>query len=296
MILIGAILFGLVLFFSAGDGAYIPEPGDVILFEEGPALEPEPVDEPDPVPVEPAEDPAPEPEGTPDSSSAFTYYASGDLKSGTGTGVNDTEVYAPNILFPIKEAEVFLNSQYYNHGGFGYSGEDVDGGRCAPSNYAYPWRDNFCETRWRDSNTRNCEKDKVHSGVDIRVGSAALCQIADPKPIGSHKDIEIIAPEDGYISYIDTGGFYFKLNTGSRIYTFLHVNMSELTFEELDDVVKGQKLTYASNSFPDKTTIHLHLNLRANIDGEGMIFVSPYMSMVRAYEARNGEVGTLVSD
>ena len=74
MILIGAILFGLVLFFSANDGAYIPEPGpepgaepgDVIVFEEGP----EPVDEPDPVPVEPAEDPATEPEGTPDSSSA----------------------------------------------------------------------------------------------------------------------------------------------------------------------------------------------------------------------------------
>jgi hypothetical protein len=279
MILIGAILFGLVLFFAADDGAYIPEPGEVIVFEEDP--EPDPAPEP-----EPADEPVPDPPAP----SGFSYYDVGNLLDGSGSGIGDGEIYAPGIVFPIDNAEAFLNSQYFNPGGAG----GPAGGQCDSANYSYPWRDTFCETRWSDRNTRNCPKDQVHRGVDIRAGDPDLCSTLRSVPSADHKSVIIVAPEDGYISYI--GNYSFNLRAGGRLYTFIHVNMSELMFEELDDVSAGQSLAYLSNYYTAPTTLHLHLNLQANLNEEGFVHVSPYMSLVRSYEAKLGEEGIVVSD
>lgn len=272
MTLIAAVLFALALMFGAGDMGSGPAPDDgpVVM-----APEPEPIPEPEPEPV---------------ASSGFSYYASGDLKSGSGTGVPDTEVYAPGITFPVENRPAFLNSQYFNPGGGGGGG----GIECTEANYVYPWRDTFCETRWSDRPTRNCPSLQVHRGVDIRAGDASECGDIRPMPSDQHKFVEIVAPEDGYVSHI--GSYSLNIRSGPRLYTLIHVNMSDLKVSELENVSKGQLIGYMSNYYTVQTTLHLHLNLQANIDGEGFVHVSPYMSLVRAYEAKLGETGDVVSD
>jgi hypothetical protein len=70
-------------------------------------------------------------------SPTFAYYAPGRLVPGTGYrrngGRGDDTVYA-DIRFPLAAAPAFANTQYFAH-------------RVAGGVRAYPWRDNFCESR-----------------------------------------------------------------------------------------------------------------------------------------------------
>jgi hypothetical protein len=61
-------------------------------------------------------------------------------------------------------------------------------------------------------------------------------------------------------------------------------------------VTKGQTLGFMSNDFgvdsagkPVATTLHLHFEVKQNIDGIGWTWVSPYMSLVTAYKAQHPE-------
>jgi murein DD-endopeptidase MepM/ murein hydrolase activator NlpD len=61
-------------------------------------------------------------------------------------------------------------------------------------------------------------------------------------------------------------------------------------------VKAGEFLGYLGNCMlgAPATTHHLHLGLM-HVDGAQKRFVSPYMTLVRAYERRSG-VGTMVAD
>ncbi|TNE39296.1 MAG: hypothetical protein EP347_04960 [Alphaproteobacteria bacterium] len=264
MVLIALVIFILLVFVGGPSGDDVPAP------EEPPLV------------VEPDPDPAP--------SVGFSYYDGGDLIPGTGTGVHDTEIYAPGIVFPISNREAYLNSQYFNPGGAGGGG----GTQCTAANFTYPWRDNFCETRWSDRATYNCPEIQVHRGVDIRAGTLDDCTTMAGQTSAQHTQIEIVAPEDGYISYV--GNYSFNLRAGPRLYQFLHVNMTALPVSEFEEVEAGQVIGYLSNYYTAPTTLHLHLNLQANINEEGFQHVSPYLSMVKAYEAKIGETGMVVHD
>jgi murein DD-endopeptidase MepM/ murein hydrolase activator NlpD len=69
---------------------------------------------------------------------------------------------------------------------------------------------------------------------------------------------------------------------GTR-YDYLH--MSDVQVSVGEHVVRGQRVGKVSNQFDGTgTTVHLHFNIRQNVDGVGMVFVPPYVSLVRAYE------------
>jgi len=108
------------------------------------------------------------------------------------------------------------------------------------------------------------------------------------------KGAEIVAVEDGVIQYI--GSYTVDLRSSGRIYRYLHMNMKQLKVKLGDSVTKGQTLGFMSNDFgvdaagkPIATTLHLHFEVKQNIDGIGWTWVSPYMSLVTAYKAQHPE-------
>jgi murein DD-endopeptidase MepM/ murein hydrolase activator NlpD len=221
----------------------------------------------------------------------FEYYAPGDLIPGTGFGRGDDTVYAPNMLFPIKSAPTFPQSMVYRLGGA------VGGDQCDPANYQTAWRDNFCEQRSRNRNTPLCPTNQVHQGQDIRVGSAADCnalRAQSPRDRGLH---EVIAVEDGVIQHIGTYSVKLKGSETGIIYSYLHLNMRRLQVSALDTVEAGDTLGFVSNDFGGTpTTFHLHFEMKAPIEGEGIVHVPPYMSLVAAYERREQGIGKEIED
>jgi hypothetical protein len=250
-------------------------------------VEPEPVPLPDPVepdPVEPEPQPEPvEPEPVvplpvDPEEAAFIYYPAGNLEPGSGEGIADRTIYAPNLTYPVQGMESFINSQVYRPGG-----SAIGGDQCDESNYAYPWRDNFCETRSSDRKTLNCPRDRVHQGQDIRGGDKALCLQLRSLPPSQRTLIPVVAAEDGMISYI--GRFTVNLRAGEKIYRYMHLNMRALQVEYGQEVKAGDKIGYLSNDFGGApTTFHLHFEMKQNIDGLGWTWVNPYQSLVEAYE------------
>jgi murein DD-endopeptidase MepM/ murein hydrolase activator NlpD len=197
----------------------------------------------------------------------FRYEPVGKLVTGSGSGMTDPTVFAPDMRFPYEAAPVYANSQVWRPGGQKGGG----GGQCHRSNYGYPWQDNFCESR--GYTTPSCPSGKGHQGQDIR---PATCE----------KDkYWAVAVEDGIV---DDVGIYTVSLLGSRTgnrYRYLHMNMNRLAVREGDRVTTGQRLGLVSNFFGrTSTTIHLHFEVHQNVRGRGFQPVSPYMSLVRAYE------------
>lgn len=220
----------------------------------------------------------------------FAFHGPGDLLPATGEGVEDWEEYVADMTFPVDSHETFLNSQVHSPGGGGYGG----GSQCDAANYSYPWHDTFCELRSGTNRaTRNCPSTEVHQGVDIRAGTAAICSAQAGETNSAHSTIEVVAAEDGYISYI--GSYTVNVNAGGRIYRYMHLNMDALDVALFDDVVAGQRLGFLSNHFGGTpTTLHLHFEIKENLDDAGFTYVSPYMSLVRAYERKHSSIGSLV--
>src|SRR5262245_6299639 len=124
----------------------------------------------------------------------FTYRPPGELIANSGYrrsgGQADRTVYV-QIRFPIEQAPAFANSQSfmnwgdcYLKGRFPRPHDKGDTYRCrlndkklvfdesARENYAYPWQDNFCETR--DFQAGQCPGGFGHQGQDIRPASCTL--------------------------------------------------------------------------------------------------------------------------
>jgi MYXO-CTERM domain-containing protein len=194
----------------------------------------------------------------------FSYRPAGELVSGSGEGREDDEVYAPGIRFPIESAPAYANSQVWGRGGSNGGG----GSQCDAVNFSYPWRDNYCEARSWDMPL--CPSGTGHQGQDIR---AATCQSS------THW---AVAADDGVITSIGSYSVYLTAPDGTR-YDYLH--MSDVQVAVGDEVERGDRLGKVSNRFGDSsTTVHLHFNVRKNVEGVGMVFVPPYTSLVRAYE------------
>jgi len=203
---------------------------------------------------------------------AQTYEAPGDLIPGSGTGLFDETNYLSGMRFPIEEAPAYLNSQVYNPGGSQGGG----GGQCAASNYDYPWRDNYCETRsWT---MPLCPSGTGHQGVDIRPQSCVD---------NTHW---AVAAENGTISHIGTYSVYLQGVSGIR-HRYLHMNVASIQVWVGQTVTKGQRLGRVSNAFGGTpTTIHLHFDMRRNVNPYGQVYIPPYYTLIQAYEDLLGNI------
>ena len=235
----------------------------------GPAPAPAPeTPEPDaPAPPQPEPEPEPEPEPV-----TWPHEPAGALHPGSGAGATDTTLWAPGMRFPMEAAPAFANSQVYGYGGYAAPGP---GGQCDPRNYAYPWRDNFCETRsW--TNTM-CPAGQGHQGQDIR-------------PATCVKKVHwVVAAESGVVTSIGSYSVFIAGDSG-RIYRYLHMDPAGVNalIDEGQRVSRGQRLGQVSDAFGgNATTIHLHFKIKAPVASGGssaVIFVPTYSSLVDSYQ------------
>jgi murein DD-endopeptidase MepM/ murein hydrolase activator NlpD len=200
----------------------------------------------------------------------FTYNDPGDLVAGSGTGLDDRTVYAPGMRYPIESAPSYANSQVWGRGGSNGPG----GSQCDAQNFSYPWSDNYCESRSWDMPL--CPSGMGHQGQDIRAASCVK---------NTHW---VVAVEAGMVTSIGSYSLYITAPDGTR---FDYLHMGQLQVAVGAQVAKGQRIGMVSNEFGgSSTTVHLHFNIRKNVEGVGMVFVPPYMSLVRSYEALLGVV------
>lgn len=194
----------------------------------------------------------------------FSFNPPGMLVAGSGEGRFDEHVYAPGMRFPLEEGPAYLNSQVWGHGG----SQGPGGSQCDPANRSYPWWDNYCETRAWDMPL--CPAGQGHQGQDIR---AATCD----------NDAHwVVAAADGEITSIGSYTVYLTTEDGTR-FDYLHMSSVQVAVGE--QVQRGQRLGKVSNAFGGTpTTIHLHMNIRQNVAGVGIVFVPPYMSLVASYQ------------
>ncbi|MEO1554395.1 MAG: M23 family metallopeptidase [Pseudomonadota bacterium] len=266
----------------------VTDPGEIIT--DTPIDAEEPVDGPGPIDDGLDEEPAPVDPPAP-LPVKFEYFASGDLIPGTGTGRIDQTVYAPDMVFPIKSAPTWPQSMVYRLGGA------VGGDQCDPANYDIPWRDNFCEKRSSTRNTPMCPTNKVHQGQDIRVGSATDCNALRAQAKVDRGLHEVVAVEDGIIQHIGTYSVQLKGTGTGNLYSYLHLNMRRLRVSAMDTISAGDTIGFVSNDFGSTpTTFHLHFEIKAPVEGEGIVHVPPYMSLVAAYERREEGIGEVVED
>ncbi|MEM9739742.1 MAG: M23 family metallopeptidase [Pseudomonadota bacterium] len=251
--------------------------------------EPTPISDPQPdAPPPTSTDPAPV---APPAAETFTfsYFAPGALVPGSGTGAPEQLVHAPAITFPIRTAPAYLQSMVWGFGG-GIGGGD----ECDSRNYTYPWRDNFCETRSSNRNSPFCPVGRIHQGQDIRVGTPSECEVLRGTPEDDRMLHEVVAVEDGVVYEIGT--YTVKLRAGGRIYRYMHLNMDALQVSAGDSVLQGDVLGYVSKDFGGTpTTFHLHFEIIQNTQEHGWVHVPPYLSLVEAYERREGGPGELIA-
>lgn len=236
-----------------------------------PSSPPPPPSEPPGEPP-PSSPPPPPPPGTLDpNGKTFTFLDAGNVASPAGGGTSDPTIYLPGMRFPVENAPAYANSQVYAKGGSGGGG----GSQCDASNYSYPWRDTFCETRsWA---VVLCPSSTGHQGQDIR---PPTCDG------GVHW---AVAAEDGQITAI--GSYSVTLVSKAepqRIYRYLHLKMSTLAVSVGDQLTRGQRIGRVNNDFGGSaTTYHLHFDVKTTVStGEGSLitYVPPYTSLVDAYK------------
>ncbi len=256
-------------------------------------------------------------------SSDFSYFSPGNLIPGTGrqpqlSGRADDTVYA-RLRFPMKEAPAFANSQSFNNWGdcdftgrsprrlgrkgMGYAckvnGRPLVFDESAGRNYAYPWRDNFCEHR--NFFVGQCPAGEGHQGQDIRPSDCALTnQGADRCQPYRH---EIVATHDGMILRArKQEAVYLFINTADthvRV-RYMHMNPKLL---DADGVLSGLTMKAGDrlglvanyNEYERGTTYHLHFDMQVPTK-IGWVFVNPYMTLVNAYEQLIGARGTELKD
>ena len=260
----------------------------------------------------------------------FKYYSPGNLLSGTSQqnkgGSASRVVYGDNLLFPIKDAPAYANSQVFMHGGDcggqkeqlpRQPGDLYDRYRCKQNptmvlfeyegyqdNYSYPWRDNLCEARDEDGGPPECPVvKKGHAGQDIRPnkcvpGNGASCQI----------DLfEVVAVIAGK-AWWKTGDYENDLRlmyddpNNKFYYMYLHMSPKSLKDAGMErgktvPVTAGRVIGKVGNydkAVPDQTTAHLHFEIRRGDNiGEPL---SPYLTLFRAYERLINAQGTEITD
>jgi murein DD-endopeptidase MepM/ murein hydrolase activator NlpD len=199
--------------------------------------------------------------------SAPSYRPAGDLEAGSGQGYTDDRVFLPRMRFPLDQAPAYANSQVHRPGG------QAGGDQCSAVNYAYPWRDDFCEARsW---SVPLCPSGKGHQGQDIR---PSTCQ---------KNTYWAVAADDGVVANIGSYSVSIQGNDGT-IYRYLHLQMSDLAVQENDNIRRGDRIGKVSNFFGGTpTTIHLHFDVKAAVSVNGRVrstYIPPYSSLIASYQ------------
>jgi murein DD-endopeptidase MepM/ murein hydrolase activator NlpD len=274
---------------STDNPAPTPDPVTDPAAPDTPADNPTtPVETPVPeTPVEPTPVTGPEPAPAP-VEPKFSFVSAGSLLPGSGQGRSDQIIFAPGMTFPIKSSPSYLQSMVFRPGG-GVAGGD----QCATVNFAYPWQDNFCETRTSNRNSPFCPAAKIHQGQDIRVGTPADCKTERKKAAADRELHEAVAVADGVISNV--GSYSLTLRGEGVQYKYMHLNMAKLKVKTGDFVKAGDLLGYVSNDFGGTPTVlHLHFEIVQNTAEHGWAHVPPYLSLVDAYERREKGPGLRV--
>jgi murein DD-endopeptidase MepM/ murein hydrolase activator NlpD len=219
----------------------------------------------------------------------FSYRPSGDIIPNTGYrkqgGHPDPIAYA-QVRFPLQKAPAFVRSQSYG------KRDKSDG----PT--SYPWRDNFCESR--SFEVWQCGGGYGHQGEDIR---AAECLAAvedgercDPKQraVVAVRDAMVIRAAKDQAATLQVNS-----RTEHIRFRYMHMNPQALNADGILNgriVTEGEKIGVVSNylDHPAGTSMHLHFDVQV-FTRDGWIWVSPYVTLVSAYErlirARGREVG-----
>ncbi len=249
-------------------------------------------------------------------SSDFAYWQPGLLIEGTGYrghgGHADWTAYA-QIRFPIKDAPAYANSQSflnwgdcYHKGRIPWPRTKGQSYRCkindkplvfdesAGENYAYPWRDNFCETR--DLEVWQCAGGYGHQGQDIRPSNCDMRnEGADRCKPGSHA---IVAVRDGVISRTpgQEAAFVVINEPGEHIrFRYMHMVPSQMDQDGVAHgrrVFEGEALGTVSNyqDYAGGTTNHLHFDMQV-FTRDGWIWANPYVTLIASYERLLGARG-----
>ena len=243
------------------------EPADTP--DDEPAVEDEPPEQEAEPPAEPPEEPEADGPVVDASGDPVSFMPPGDLIPGSGTGQAEQINYVPGMRFPMEAGQAYANSQVYGHGGYLGPG----GGQCDAANYAYAWRDNFCETR--SYSAPLCPSGTGHQGQDIR---PATCQDAVHWAV---------AADDGVITSVGSYSVRLMSEDGVR-YTYLHLELDSLQVAPGDAVSKGERLGFVSNEFGGTpTTIHLHFEIKMALEtpqGLQTVNVPPYVALVESYQ------------
>ncbi|MEW8147385.1 MAG: M23 family metallopeptidase [Candidatus Thiodiazotropha endolucinida] len=201
------------------------------------------------------------------------FNSPGLLEQSSVAGHTDSTIYYPKMRFPMEKGPAYANSQVYRPGGL-YGGS---GSQCDSNNYAYPWSDNFCESR--RYNMPLCPSGKGHQGQDIR-------------PAKCRSDFYwTVAVSDGVIAQVGRYSVTL-LSPEGTLYRYLHLNMDDLAVQELEQVNKGERIGKVSNWFgQSKTTIHLHFDIKDTLrikNKSKIVYIPPYTSLVNSYKKLMG--------
>jgi hypothetical protein len=254
-------------------------------------------------------------------SADFTFYSPGDIIQGTGFkgkgGRTDYTVYS-KMRFPLLNAPAYANSQSFMNLGdcdqtgrvsLGMAGR-IPTYRCriggstllkdegAAGNYAYPWRDNFCEHRYFD--VGQCPGGFGHQGQDIRPSSCKQRFEGGGCEPYQH---DVVAVRDAMV--LRSAGqmpVYLFVNAPDEHIRFRYLHMYPKQLDE-DGVLSGRLLKEGEEfgkvgSFfqhERATTYHLHFDMQVPTK-YGWVFVNPYMTLVAAYERLIGGRGTEIKE
>ena len=256
-------------------------------------------------------------------SADFTFYGPGDIIQGTGFkgkgGRSDYTVYS-KMRFPLLDAPAYANSQSFMNWGDCDSTGRVHVGmsgttsiyRCrlgglaallndesATGNYAYPWRDNFCEHRY--FLIGQCPGGLGHQGQDIRPSSCSQ-RIHGANRCEPYRH-DVVAVRDGMV--LRSAGqmpVYLFVNAPDEHirFRYLHMFPRQLDAEGMFSgrlIKEGDEVGKVGNFFQREraTTYHLHFDMQVPTK-YGWVFVNPYMTLVAAYERLIGGRGTEIKD
>src|SRR5262249_27235690 len=225
-------------------------------------------------------------------SPTFTYHGPGRLISSTGVRGNggriDYTVYA-DIRFPLAQAPAFAKSQYFK--------SKLDGAATA-----YPWRGNFCERR--SFFVGQCPGGFGHQGQDIR---AAEC---NPQSEGEDSctphQHEVVAVRAGAIMRAPKQeAVCLVVNTPTEHIRFRYLHMHPKLLDA-EGVLSGRRVeagevlgqigNYSQRENGTSYTLHFAIQVPTP---SGWVFVTPYMTLVAAYErligARGEEIREVVA-
>ena len=166
-----------------------------------------------------------------------------------------------------------------------------------PENYAYPWRNNFCEARGgAPGSTLECPAGRGHQGQDIR---ASGC----PGPAGAdtcQTDFyEVIAVATGNAC---RDGNKIRLRfryDGALLRTPAHEHQHDGRRANKGPTLHSsarKRVIGKVGNFQDVTggtSTHLHIEIHPV---DPLSRFNPYMTLIRAYERRIGALGTEITD